>query len=79
MTSETREGESLAYSAEQLAERFHVSLRHIRRMDSAGKLPKPVRLGRSVRWSAREIERWLAAGAPDRKRWEALKTDGRDA
>ena len=64
----------LAYSAQQLADRLGgVSLRHIRRQDSAGKLPKPIRLGRSVLWVAQEIEDWLAAGAPDRQRWEVLK------
>ena len=63
----------LAFSAQQLADRLGVSLRHIRRLDSAGKLPKPVRLGRSVRWPVNELEQFLAAGAPDRRSWEAMK------
>ena len=63
----------LAFSAKELANRLGVSLRHIRRLDSAGKLPKPIRLGRSVRWPAVEIESWLDAGAPDRKLWQAMK------
>lgn len=67
----------LAYSAMQLAERLSVSLRHIRRMDAAGKLPRPVRLGRSVRWPLREVEAWLSAGAPDRRTWEALRNRAR--
>ena len=68
----------LAYSAQQLADRLGgVSLRHIRRQDSAQKLPKPIRLGRSVLWVAQEIEDWLAAGAPDRQRWQAMKGDRR--
>ena len=63
----------LAFSAQQLADRLGASLRHIRRLDSAGKLPKPVRLGRSVRWPVTEIESWLGAGAPDRQRWQAMR------
>ncbi len=63
----------LAFSAQQLADRLGVSLRHLRRCDSAGKLPRPIRLGRSVRWPVAEIEQWMAAGAPDRRTWEALK------
>ncbi len=63
----------LAFSAQQLADRLGVSLRHIRRLDSAGKLPRPIRLGRSCRFSVAEIESWLDAGAPDRQRWEAMK------
>jgi len=66
-------GQSLAFSAAELADRFSVSLRHIRRMDSAGKLPRPIRLGASVRWPVAEIEAWLAAGAPDRRIWEQVK------
>lgn len=64
----------LAYSASQLADKLGVSLRHIRRMDSAGLLPKPIRLGRSVRWPADTIHAWVKAGAPDRKRWEQMNT-----
>ncbi len=63
----------LALSASELAARLNVSLRHIRRMDAAGKVPKPVRLGASVRWSVAEIEAWLEAGAPDRSTWEAMR------
>jgi excisionase family DNA binding protein len=69
----------LALSAAELGRRMGVSLRHVRRMDSAQKLPRPVRLGRSVRWPAAEIDDWLRSGAPDRERWERLRTtrDGR--
>ena len=72
-TNESGRNNPLAFSAQQLAERLGVSLRHMRRLDSAGKLPKPVRLGRSVRWPVTEIEGWLKAGAPDRQRWQAMR------
>ena len=67
----------LAFSAQQLADRLGVSLRHCRRLDSAGKLPKPVRLGRSVRWPVAEIENWMDAGAPDRQRWQTMRGNQR--
>ena len=67
----------LAFSAADLARRLDVSLRHLRRLDSAGKLPKPVRFGRCVCWPVAEIERWLAAGAPDRRTWLAIKGNQR--
>lgn len=63
----------LVFSAQQLADCLGVSLRHVRRLDSAGKLPKPIRLGRCCRWSVQEMEQFLAAGAPDRKTWQAMK------
>jgi predicted DNA-binding transcriptional regulator AlpA len=66
--------DTLAASAGALSRRLGVSVRHIRRMHSAQKLPRPVRLGRSVRWPAGEIADWLRAGAPDRERWERVRT-----
>jgi excisionase family DNA binding protein len=66
-------GGGLAFSASELADRLGISLRHVQRLDAAGKIPSPVRLGRSVRWPVAEVEHWLAAGAPDRKMWDAMK------
>jgi len=68
---------ALALSAKELAERLGVSLRHVRRMDSAGMLPRPCRLGRAVRWSTETINSWLAAGAPDRRTWQRIKGEQR--
>ena len=68
----------IALSAENLTQRLGVSLRHIRRMDSAGKLPCPIRLGASARWPVAKIEEWLSAGAPDRRTWLEQKGDNRD-
>jgi len=40
---------------------------------SSGRVPLPVRLGRSVRWSAEELRRWTEAGCPSRERWLTMK------
>lgn len=70
--------EPLAVSAQQLARMLDLSVRTIRSMDAAGKLPKPVRLnGHAVRWVVAELESWLAAQSPDRTVWEALKHNGK--
>ena len=64
----------LVVDAKQLAGMLGLCERTVRTMDTAGKLPQPLRLNsRCVRWSVAEIEAWLAAGAPDRKTWEAIK------
>ena len=65
--------EALAISARDLKEMLNVSLRQVWRLNSAGKLPKPIRLGGSVRWNRQEIMDWFATGCPDRKTWEARK------
>ena len=68
----------LAVDAKQLGELLSLSVRTVRSMDAAGKLPKPVKLnGRSVRWLPKEIEEWLQAGTPDRQTWEVLRKNGR--
>jgi predicted DNA-binding transcriptional regulator AlpA len=68
--------QALAVSARELAEMLDVSLRQIWRLNSAGKLPKPIRLGGSVRWNRVEVQHWFEAGCPDRKTWDATKEVG---
>ena len=47
------------------------SLRTWRTWDSAGLIPKPIRICRSTLWRAKELEKWVAAGCPRREEWEA--------
>ena len=63
----------LALSAGEFAKKLGVSERHIWRLHAMGKLPKPIRLGKSVRWLVGEINAWLESGVPDRKTWQAMK------
>jgi predicted DNA-binding transcriptional regulator AlpA len=64
---------ALAISARELAEMLDVSLRQIWRLNASGKLPKPVRIGGSVRWNRQEIVDWFEAGCPDCRTWQARK------
>ena len=64
---------SIAISAKELATLLGVSLRQIWRLNATAKLPKPVRLGGSVRWLREEIAAFLKAGCPDRQIWEIMK------
>jgi predicted DNA-binding transcriptional regulator AlpA len=48
------------------------SVRQIRRLDIAGKMPRPLRKGRKVLWKLAEIRDWVEAGMPDRQTWEAI-------
>ena len=71
----------LAVNAKQLGAMLGLSVRTIRTMDAAGKLPKPVKLNaHAVRWildGPNGIRVWLQAGAPDRATWELLCRNGR--
>jgi excisionase family DNA binding protein len=45
-----------------------VSTRHILRLSDAGKMPRPLKLGRLSRWRRDEIDRWIGSGCS--KHWQ---------
>jgi prophage regulatory protein len=47
-----------------VARMLGVSSRHVYRMADAGQMPRPVKLGGSVRWDRRTIETWIDSGCP---------------
>ena len=63
----------LALDATDVANLLKVSKRHVANLNASGRLPKPIKLGRAVRWLRPELTEWLAAGAPRRDQWEAIK------
>lgn len=58
---------------EELAEFLGISTATVRRMDADGRLPRPVRFNRAVRWDRWTIEEWLADGAPPRDDGDAAE------
>ena len=74
-TSHATDSERLALPAADVAKLLGISERHLWSLNSSGRLPKPVRFGRSVRWNVEELRAWLAAGAPERSRWETMKEE----
>lgn len=66
----------IALPAADVAKLLDVSERHVWALHASGRLPRPIRLGRAVRWSADELRDWLAAGAPSRDAWERAKEEG---
>ncbi len=65
--------EAIAVCARELAEMLGISLRQTWRLNSAGRLPRPIRLGGSVRWNRAEVQQWFETACPDRQTWEARK------
>lgn len=58
--------ERLALSVRDVAELLGISTRHCWKLAASGRLPQPIRLGRSVRWIYTDILAHL----------ESLKRDG---
>jgi excisionase family DNA binding protein len=61
----------LVLSASETAGLLGISRAHLWRLHSSGRLPRPIRLGRAVRWDRKTLEAWVAAGAPPRDQWES--------
>lgn len=62
---------ALLLTAKQAASMCGKSLRTWRTWDSAGWIPKPIRIGRSTLWRLDELREWVSAGCPRRAEWEA--------
>lgn len=54
----------LLLSPEEFARELRVSVRSLRRLVAAGRVPAPCRVGRSLRWRRSEVERWVSDGCP---------------
>ena len=67
------EPERLALPAVEVAKLLGISERHAWALNSSGRLPRPVHLGRAVRWNLAELRAWLDANCPERSRWEAMR------
>ena len=50
-----------------------VSRAHWLALNSSGRVPMPVRLGRRVLWRVLELTAWSEAECPARDRWQALR------
>ena len=52
---------------------LRVSRATFARLNSTGRIPRPVRLGRRTLWLRSEVVAWTDAGCPNRARWEAMR------
>jgi excisionase family DNA binding protein len=66
--------ESLLVTAKEAAALCSVSERTWRIWHSAGRIPRPVQIGRTVRWRRDEISAWIAAGCTRRADWEVRRS-----
>ena len=56
--------EPLLLSAVEAAKTLGISIRLLQSLNSSGRLPLPVRLGRRTLWAADELKAWLSARNP---------------
>lgn len=56
----------LLLSARDVARLLSVSVATVWRLESAGKVPKSIKVGGSTRWRYADIAAWIDAGCPGR-------------
>lgn len=62
----------LLVNTNQVAKLLKVSEKTIWTMQTQGRMPKPIRIGRAVRWGYEEIKQWVGAGCPNATEWREL-------
>lgn len=51
-------------SIQDVAQMLGISVRGVSRHVDAGRMPRPIKLGGSVRWRVVDLEEWVAGGCP---------------
>src|SRR4051794_28091545 len=64
--------EPLLVNATDVAKMLSISKTTLWRLRASGRLPRPIRLGGSIRWRVTEIRSWIEKGHPDRQRQSAI-------
>ncbi len=62
--------EPLALSSNDAAALLGISRSHLWKLHSAEQIPRPVRMGRSVRWLRTDLTEWLHMGCPPREQFK---------
>ena len=62
--------DDLMMTAKEGAALLKISERAFHKRRQAGRLPKPIKIGRSTRWRREELLKWVKAGCPNQVIWE---------
>lgn len=69
--------QSATLSIHDLAIYIQRSLPSLHRDNAAGRIPRPVKIGGSLRFLRSDIDLWLSLGCPEREEFEARKKSGK--
>jgi excisionase family DNA binding protein len=73
MNADQQTIEPLLLSSDEAAKTLGISIRLLQSLNSSGRLPLPVRLGRRCLWSREELTEWIRYGSPSREKWQIIK------
>lgn len=60
----------LLVGTREAAKLLNVSGRTLWRMYNSGEMPKPIRIGRAIRWGYAELQAWVDSKCPAMDRWK---------
>ncbi len=73
----TNQNESQLITVRTVAKMLATSVRSVWRYRSAGRLPKSVNVGSSIRWRMSDIQLWIEWNLPSQTEFESRKAEGR--
>ena len=73
--SETEGVETLLVDSSALGKILGIGRSTVFKLSSAGRLPRPLRIGRATRWSVADVRLWIAFGCPSREQFELLQDE----
>ena len=69
------EQKHLLLDIQQVADLLDLSDRTIWGHAKSGRMLKPLRFGRAVRWNAIELRKWIEADCPTHDQWQKIKRE----
>lgn len=76
MDLETTDEAVIAVDVRRMSSLVPFSVRTLRRMDSAGRMPRGFRVGGKKLWRISDLKLWAQLGFPRREKFEALVKSG---
>jgi excisionase family DNA binding protein len=70
MGQKSPEDKGLLIDSRHAAKLLGIGERTLWRMWKSGKIPKPIRIGQSIRFSYEELQAWVNAGGPPQEEWK---------
>jgi len=68
MITKTKE-QALMLTTADAAKLCGVTIKRWRTWNALGKIPSPLRIGKSLFWKRDDLVRWIGADCPNRKHW----------